>query len=66
MWTAREEQNLETSHLDITGVAQLLSDEMKRSANQNSHEIYKPRDVLQGWADGMWGPIFLSSEIPKV
>lgn len=65
MRIVRGEQNFETSQLDITGVAQLLSDEMKRSANQNSHEIYEPRDVLQGWANGMWGRFFLSSEIPK-
>lgn len=55
MRTSGEEQNFETFQLDITGVAQLLSDEMKRSANRNSHEIYKPRDVLQGWAAGMRG-----------
>ena len=33
MRTVRGEQNFETSQLDIAGVAQLLSDEMKRSAN---------------------------------
>lgn len=45
MRTASAQQDFETSQLNITGVAQLLSDEMKRSANRNSHEIDKPRDV---------------------
>lgn len=49
-----------------TGVAQLSSDEMKRSANRNSHEIDKPHDVLQGWAAGISGSTFPRLKSPKL